>query len=357
MTIVEDLCRDISKYYPDQEDFYGWYMASCVVNGILSLLAIFGNTVIICALTKTSCSLSPSKILLLGLAISDFGVGLVVQPLYITVVVKILLSNSLVSQCQSRTAFLVVGTFLAGVSFFTVSAISFDRFLALNLHLRYREIVTEKRMTFVLVVLWGLSAIAAVGYIFMGNITREAVSTTFNIIFFVTTTITFVRIYLVVRRHRLQISAHQRSTQESYKEFAMEKRKFKTAMSVFYVYTVFTACYLPYCSTLLVVATTSHGIYLKGIFQLGLTLGFLNSSLNPIIFCWRMREIRGYVLEILTRIFTCWKLDQVTPISDRKISTVNMSNFRRNGSNTGLPFPCKKLSHDGRNPQSIHTSL
>lgn len=357
MTIVEDFCQDISKYYPEKEDFYGWYIAFCVVNGILSLLAIFGNTVIISALTRTSCTLSPSKILLLGLAISDLGVGLAVQPLYITVIVQILLDNSLVSQCHSKIAFLVVGTFLVGVSFFTVSAISFDRFLAIDLHLRYRGIVTEKRMTFVIVVLWGLSAIAAVGYIFMGDITREAVSTSFNIIFFVTTTITFVRIYLVVRRHRLQIRTHQRPIQESYKEFAMEKRKFKSALSVLYVYIVFTACYLPYASTMLAVATTSHGIYLKGIFQLGMTLGFLNSSLNPIIFCWRMREIRGYVLEILKRIFTCWKLDQVTQISDRKLSMVNTSYFWRNGSNIGLSFPCKKLSHDGRNSQSIHTSL
>lgn len=118
MTIVEDFCQDISKYYPEKEDFYGWYIAFCVVNGILSLLAIFGNTVIICALTRTSCTLSPSKILLLGLAISDLGVGLAVQPLYITVIVQILLDNSLVSQCHSKIAFLVVGTFLVGVSFF-----------------------------------------------------------------------------------------------------------------------------------------------------------------------------------------------------------------------------------------------
>lgn len=144
MTIVEEFCQDISKYYPDKESFHGWYITLSVINGILSLSAIFGNTVIICALTRTSCTLSPSKILLLGLAISDLGVGLVVQPLYITVIVEILLGNSLVFQCHSKIAFLVVGTFLAGVSFFTVSAISFDRFLAIDLHLRYRGIVTEK---------------------------------------------------------------------------------------------------------------------------------------------------------------------------------------------------------------------
>lgn len=330
MTVVQDFCQDISKYYPNKKDFYGWYVTFCVVNGILSVFAIFGNTIIICALTKTTCSLSPSKILLLGLAISDLGVGLVVQPLYITVVLVLLEDSPAVSQCQSRIAFLVVGLFLAGVSFFTVSAISFDRFLAITLHLRYKEIVTEKKVTLVLAVLWALSALAAIGYLFMGDITREAVSTAFNIIFFVTTTITFVRIYLAVRRHRLQIRTQQRPTEESYKELALSKKKLKSAMSVLYVYIVFTACYLPYANTLLVMATTSHGLALKGIFHLSMTFGFLNSSLNPIIYCWRMREIRGYVMEILTRIFPCLKKDQVTQISPD--SMLKTSYFRRDES-------------------------
>ncbi|XP_078369990.1 melanocyte-stimulating hormone receptor-like [Oculina patagonica] len=329
MTIVQEFCQDISKYYPDKKDFYGWFVAFSVFNGILSLFAIFGNTIIICALTKTTCSLSPSKILLLGLAISDLGVGLVVQPLYITVVLVLLGDSSAVSQCQSRIAFLVVGLFLAGVSFFTVSAISFDRFLAITLHLRYKEIVTEKKVTLVLAVLWALSALAAIGYLFMGDVTREAVSTTFTIIFFVTTTLTFVRIYLAVRRHRLQIRTQQRPIEECYKELALSKKKFKSAMSVLYVYIVFTACYLPYANTLMIMATTSPGLALKGIFHLTMTFGFLNSSLNPIIYCWRMREIRGYVMEILARIFPCLKKDQVTQISPDSILT---SYFRRDES-------------------------
>lgn len=159
----------------------------------------------------------------------------------------------------------------------------------------------------------------------MANITREAVSTTFAIIFFVTTTMTFVRIYLAVRRHRLQIQTQERPTAD--KELALSKRKFKTAMSTFYVYIVFTACYLPYTITVIVIATTSHGLAMKGIFHLSMTLGFLNSTLNPIIFCWRMREIRGYVLQIGKRILPCLNLVQVS-----QISMLNTSHYRRDES-------------------------
>ena len=205
MTVIESFCEDISKYYPDMNEFQSLYVSNCVINSVLAVFTVIGNTSIICALMRTANSLSASKILLLSLAISDLGVGLVVQPLYITVMVEMLLDGSVSSgsQCNTKIAFLVVGCFLAGASFFIVSTISFDRFLAISLHLRYKEIVTERRVIVTLIVLCAISAFAAVGYLFMGDITREVVSTTFSSIFFVTTSITFVRIHLAVRHHRL----------------------------------------------------------------------------------------------------------------------------------------------------------
>lgn len=312
MTVIDDFCKDISKYYPDVADFRGWFIANCVVNGILSLFAILGNTIIICAFANTKSSLSASKILLLGLAISDLGVGLLVQPLYIAVVVEMFQDDavSLGAQCKTKIAFLVIGCFFAGASFFTVSTISFDRFLAISLHLRYKEIVTERKVIVTLIVLWSLSAFAATGYLLMGDLTREAVSTTFAAIFFVTTIMTFVRIYIAVRRHRLKISAQQPTEEESHKEIALNKRKCNSAINILYLYIVFTACYLPYSCTTMIIASTSQGQSLKMFFHFSMTLGFLNSSLNPIIFCWRMREIRIYVLSVGARILPIFKTGQ-----------------------------------------------
>ena len=49
-------------------------------------------------------------------------------------------------------------SFFLEVSFFGVVAISFDRFLAIHLHLRYREFVTHKRVVVVVISIWLLSA-------------------------------------------------------------------------------------------------------------------------------------------------------------------------------------------------------
>ena len=314
MKALEEFCDDISKYYPEKDEFYSWYVLLCVLNAMLALSATFGNIIIICALTKTTCALCTSKILLRGLAFTDLGVGLVVQPLYISVIAEILLKDSVSSydsKCNTKIAFLVLGTFLTSASFFIVSAISFDRFLAITLHLRYREIVTERKVTITISVLWTLSAVTSVGYLLIGDMNREVVSFAFTITFFITTTLAFAKIHLAVRRHRLQISAQEETLGKNCKDLTLRKRKFKSVMNMFYVYAAFATCFLPYTCTKLAIATTGHNVVLKGIFQFSMTLGLLNSSLNPIIFSWRMEEIRRSMLEVLRGVLPCLKLARV----------------------------------------------
>ena len=143
---------------------------------------------------------------------------------------------------------------------------------------------------------------------------REVVSIAFTISFLVTTTIAFANIHLAVRRHRSQISAQERTLGKNCKDLTLRKRKFKSAMSIFYVYAAFAACFLPYTCTKLARATTGHSLVLKGVFHFSMTLGLLNSSLNPIIFSWRMEEIRRSMLEVLRRVLPCLKLARVVQL-------------------------------------------
>ena len=123
----------------------------------------------------------------------------------LSVIAEILSKDSVSSndsECNAKIAFLVLGTFLTSGSFFIVSAISFDGFLAFTLHLCYREIVTGRKVTITISVLRTLSAVTSVGYLLIGDMNREVVSIAFKITFLVTTTITFVEIHLAVPRHR-----------------------------------------------------------------------------------------------------------------------------------------------------------
>ena len=135
-------------------------IANCVFNAFFSFTAITLNIVTIIALRKPLTIPRALKIFLLSLAVSDLGVGLLVQPLYITRLVMMIKENA-----QTRTFeitlkfFFSTKWFLASASFFGVLALAADRLLALHLHLRYQELVTQKRVVALVISIWIISAI------------------------------------------------------------------------------------------------------------------------------------------------------------------------------------------------------
>ena len=68
-----------------------------------------------------------------------------------------------------------------------------------------------------------------------------------------------------------------------------------------YVYVVFLACYLP-ISCVQLTKISGETALLSNLCYFTLTLVYLNSSLNPLIYCWKMRYIRQTVMEMLRNI-------------------------------------------------------
>ena len=141
---------------------YPSYVANCVLNAVTAYTAIVLNIVTIHAMRKASSLPNLLKVLLLSLAVSDLGVGLVVQPFYIARLVKQIQHNSTstVSNPDTMdTAFFTIMNLFSCASFFNVLALSVDRFLAIHLHLRYREFVTYKRVVVAAISIWVFSAV------------------------------------------------------------------------------------------------------------------------------------------------------------------------------------------------------
>ena len=131
------------------------------VNIFLSITAFLGNFLILAALNKESSLHPPSKLLYRCLATTDLLVGLVSQPLYATYWMSLVYEHWTLCQYARGPAY-ILGHALCGVSFFTSTAISVDRLLALLLGIRYRQIVTLKRTCIITATFWILSV--ASGY-------------------------------------------------------------------------------------------------------------------------------------------------------------------------------------------------
>ena len=120
------------------------------VNIVFSITASLGNILILIALRKVTSIHPPTKLLFQCLAITDLGVGLISQPLMATL---ILLVDNIDIKIWSVLFFHLLGSLsitFCGVSVFASTALSVDRLLALFLGLRYRHVVTLKRVRAVL---------------------------------------------------------------------------------------------------------------------------------------------------------------------------------------------------------------
>ena len=271
------------------------YIVNVVLNVFSALTAIVFNSITIQAIRKTSSLPNPLKILLLSLAYSDLAVGLVAQPLWIVTL----------SREEDTEVLCIIQSALANASFLGIMALNVDRFLAVHLHLRYRELVTYKRVLSLAILTWVFSAL-------LSSICRwitEDLSEFMNITIIVWSlcliflTVISCRLYFAVRVHTEQIQALQLKQTALSDEVANASRLRKSAVSSFYVNFVFLVCFLPFYCSLIGKFFKSEAFVNSQIWQelfsLSRTLMFMNSCLNPVIYCWRMRDIRHAIKDIL----------------------------------------------------------
>ena len=127
---------------PDlRDEIHGQLTFILVLNAFLAATAFLGNALILVTLRKECSFHLQSKVLLGNLATTDLCVGLISEPLYVTLLVTVLQEHL---SLPNRPSF-CHKTILCGMSLFTLTTISAGRLLALLLGLKYREIVSLKR--------------------------------------------------------------------------------------------------------------------------------------------------------------------------------------------------------------------
>lgn len=131
-------CLPLETYFFDftHDSLYRSFLEVIIgLNGVTALFSIASNFLVMCTIILTKPLRTPSNALLLGLAVSDFGVGIISQPLFCVLRIAELLKNVDLF-CRFGEVFQASIWMLATVSFFTYMAITADRYMAVYLHLR-----------------------------------------------------------------------------------------------------------------------------------------------------------------------------------------------------------------------------
>ena len=284
----------------NKERIHNQLICLSVINIFLSITAFLGNTLILVALHKESSLHAPSKLLFRSLATTDLCVGLIVEPLAVTSWMSMVNERWNICRFAYDASFVAAYT-LCSVSLLTLTAISVDRLLALLLRLRYRQVVTLKRTHLTLTAFWVLSIVLSSIYFLNHQITmwfgRSVIS-----LCLITLVFSYVRIFFTLRHNQTQVQNSVQQEQPSQTVPLNIARYRKTVSSTLWVQLALIACYLPY-SILLALKTERRltpSFFLTRVFTL--TLVMLNSSLNPILYCWKIREVKQAVKETVRQL-------------------------------------------------------
>ena len=263
------------------------------LNIFLSITASVGNALILVAIRKVPSVYPPTKLLFRCLAVTDLCVGLILQPLFVTYLLHAITNINRNILSYAIMIIYASGFILNGVSVFTSTAISVDRLLALLLGLRYRHVVTLRRVRAVIICFWFVGPLLGFVYYFWSFRIALIADALCQVIAVIISVFSYTKIFLTLRQHQAHVQDHVHQAQPNGAGRPPNIARYKkTVSSIAWVQLALVVSYIPHA---VVLAEALHAGTTAVAWNSTLTLVYLNSSLNPILYCWKIREVRQAV--------------------------------------------------------------
>ena len=272
-----------------------------IINSIACPLTVLLNVLVIMAVKRRPRLQSNTNILLACLAATDVFTGLIVQPSFI--VWKI---YELLGMTVSETLFVFHRICIRAASVCSslhLMLVTCERLIAIKFTLNYPFLVTTRNIKVAVIAVWIDALLCGVSR----AINSDAISTFFSVFvaftFFSVILFIFCSYLILYRetfRHQKKIKTQQ-LPQEEVERFANEGKALKT--TVFVVGAV-VLCFAPVFLFLMlsVVGLFQASVLFSVFLPCVRTLFMLNSILNPLIYCWRQKEMRKFVFRFQTQV-------------------------------------------------------
>ncbi|XP_035279756.1 trace amine-associated receptor 13c-like [Anguilla anguilla] len=275
-------------------------------------VTVCGNLLVIVSICHFKQLHTPTNILLLSLAVADFLVGVTGMPFHFIS----WLDPHWCLETIYCTLFNIASFYMTCVSIYNVALIAVDRYFALSNPFLYCTKMTVNLTLRMLYILWLSSLIYNVLFIYIngniseitGNVTCTECIVTANefwtifdfVIVFIVPCVTIIIMYLnvfaIARKHAHEINCvrKQNSSGTKMNNFSTGSER-KAAKKLGILVAVFLLCLLPYyINAFLSVYITTPSEYLT--YMSTVTLLYLNSSINPIIYAlfypWFQKSVK-----------------------------------------------------------------
>ena len=307
---ILDSTKKFSNITTESETKLNFAVDATVLNIILTIIfnmvvcpfTVLLNMMVIIAVKRRPRLQSYANILLACLAVTDALTGLTTQPLYS--LWKILQLLEMKTHETIGFLYTIVLRALSLCSSLHLVLVTSERLIAIRFTQRYASIVTRRNIRAAVIASWVVST----SYAALGEPRNTSKASLLNLLaaLIVVSCVIFMAFAYVIlfcetRRHVKMIKAHQ-LPQEEVHRFNKEKKALKTTVLV-----VSAVCvsFLPMAAaTVTVFVLKKMNIFHQGLIADCLpciwvrTFIMFNSVVNPLIYCWRQKEMRRFVFRL-----------------------------------------------------------
>nr|XP_028590316.1 adenosine receptor A3-like [Podarcis muralis] len=292
-----------------------------IVEVLIAVTATLGNALVICVVRRIPAYQNTTFYFIVSLALADIAVGVLVAPLAVVLRLEVVLHFY---ACLFICCILMI---FCHASIMSLLAIATDRYLRVKLAIRYKAMVTRRRIWAALSFCWITSLLVGLVPMIGWNLRKpenpiylkcsypKVMSMDYVVYFSFFSWILvpllvmcalYSEIFNILQTKLKQNTTSMKGTRILY------GREFKMIKSLALVLFLFIVCWLP----LLIINSISHFCQTCRVplpmLDVAILLSHANSSLNPIVYALRIKRFRKmYILILKTHVF-CLKQEPDT---------------------------------------------
>ncbi len=278
--------------------YYQVTLTTCVVNLILAPVAVAGNATIMAAIWRNRSLRTPSYVLLAGLAFTDFCTGLLSQPFFVMYQVAQFTGNRKLF-CIAGFITEIVGYYFSSLTGMVMTIMAVERWL----HMSRRSLLTLRRVVIIYIIFVVLLIAFYTCRMYYWYYTKNYYGVFMLFLLlgaafcFLVTVFAYFKVFRIIREHQSQVQTNQN---------AIDIQKYKKSIfTILYILALFFVSYVPIvcCFFVVSIMDKSEADLAVAAQNVCGAIVFSSSFFNPLLYYWRIKEIRDSVSPLVRKFF------------------------------------------------------